>query len=35
MEIVLPPLRERIEDKIPLAHYLLQKIENTDVTKLF
>jgi transcriptional regulator with PAS, ATPase and Fis domain len=34
MEIVLPPLRERI-DKIPLAHYLLQKIENTDVTKLF
>jgi DNA-binding NtrC family response regulator len=26
MEIVLPPLRERNEDKIPLAHYLLQKI---------
>lgn len=26
MEIVLPPLRERIEDKIPLAHYLLQKM---------
>ncbi|QIH40193.1 sigma-54-dependent Fis family transcriptional regulator [Flavobacterium sp. Sr18] len=26
MEIVLPPLRERDEDKIPLAHYLLQKM---------
>ena len=26
MEIVLPPLRERIEDKIPLAKYLLQKM---------
>jgi DNA-binding NtrC family response regulator len=26
MEIVLPPLRERIEDKIPLAQYLLQKM---------
>ncbi|REG98104.1 sigma-54-dependent transcriptional regulator [Flavobacterium aquicola] len=26
MEIVLPPLRERIEDKIPLAEYLLQKM---------
>lgn len=26
MEIVLPPLRERNEDKIPLAHYLLQKM---------
>ncbi|KAF2333262.1 sigma-54-dependent transcriptional regulator [Flavobacterium daemonense] len=26
MEIVLPPLRERIEDKIPLAEYLLEKI---------
>jgi DNA-binding NtrC family response regulator len=26
MEIVLPPLRERNEDKIPLAHYLLEKI---------
>ena len=26
MEIVLPPLRERIEDKIPLANYLLQKM---------
>ena len=26
MEIVLPPLRERNEDKIPLSHYLLQKM---------
>ncbi|MFV5686582.1 sigma-54-dependent transcriptional regulator [Flavobacterium sp. GB2R13] len=26
MEIILPPLRERNEDKIPLAHYLLQKM---------
>ena len=26
MEIVLPPLRERNEDKISLAHYLLQKM---------
>lgn len=26
MEIVLPSLRERNEDKIPLAHYLLQKM---------
>jgi DNA-binding NtrC family response regulator len=26
MEIVLPPLRERNDDKIPLAYYLLQKI---------
>lgn len=26
MEIVLPPLRERNEDKIPLAYYLLQKM---------
>jgi DNA-binding NtrC family response regulator len=26
MEIVLPPLRERNDDKIPLAHYLLQKM---------
>lgn len=26
MEIMLPPLRERDEDKIPLAHYLLQKM---------
>ena len=26
MEIVLPPLRERDEDKIPLAYYLLQKM---------
>ncbi|MFE3872098.1 sigma-54-dependent transcriptional regulator [Flavobacterium sp. ZS1P70] len=26
MEIVLPPLRERDEDKIPLAHYLLRKM---------
>jgi DNA-binding NtrC family response regulator len=26
MEIVLPPLRERDEDKIPLAHYLLLKM---------
>ena len=26
MEIVLPPLRERNEDKIPLTHYLLQKM---------
>ena len=26
MEIVLPPLRERDEDKIHLAHYLLQKM---------
>jgi DNA-binding NtrC family response regulator len=26
MEIVLPPLRERNEDKIPLAQYLLQKM---------
>jgi len=26
MEIILPPLRERIEDKIPLAEYLLGKI---------
>src|SRR6476660_2267647 len=28
MEIVLPPLRERHEDKIPLAHYLLQKMND-------
>lgn len=28
MEIVLPSLRERNEDKIPLAQYLLQKIMN-------
>jgi DNA-binding NtrC family response regulator len=28
MEIVLPPLRERNEDKIPLAHYLLQKMND-------
>jgi DNA-binding NtrC family response regulator len=26
MEIILPPLRERNEDKIPLSHYLLQKM---------
>ncbi|MDR6845657.1 sigma-54 dependent transcriptional regulator [Flavobacterium granuli] len=26
MEIVLPPLRERNEDKIPLSHYLLEKM---------
>ena len=26
MEIVLPPLREQDEDKVPLAHYLLQKM---------
>jgi DNA-binding NtrC family response regulator len=26
MEIVLPPLRDRNEDKIPLANYLLQKM---------
>lgn len=26
MEIILPPLRERDEDKIPLANYLLQKM---------
>lgn len=26
MEIILPPLRERIEDKIPLAQFLLQKM---------
>ena len=26
MEIMLPPLRERDEDKIPLANYLLQKM---------
>jgi DNA-binding NtrC family response regulator len=26
MEIVLPPLRERNEDKVPLADYLLQKM---------
>nr|WP_315200335.1 sigma-54 dependent transcriptional regulator [uncultured Flavobacterium sp.] len=26
MEIILPPLRERNEDKIPLAQYLLQKM---------
>ena len=26
MEIVLPALRERIEDKIPLAHFLLEKM---------
>jgi DNA-binding NtrC family response regulator len=26
MEIVLPPLRERNDDKIPLAYYLLQKM---------
>ncbi|PKB18748.1 sigma-54 dependent transcriptional regulator [Flavobacterium sp. 5] len=26
MEIVLPPLRERILDKVPLAEYLLQKM---------
>lgn len=26
MEITLPPLREREEDKIPLAHYLLNKM---------
>ena len=26
MEIILPPLRERDEDKIPLAEYLLQKM---------
>ncbi|MBF4473355.1 sigma-54-dependent transcriptional regulator [Flavobacterium sp. HJJ] len=26
MEIVLPPLRERNEDKVPLAEYLLQKM---------
>jgi DNA-binding NtrC family response regulator len=26
MEIILPPLRERNEDKIPLAEYLLEKI---------
>jgi DNA-binding NtrC family response regulator len=26
MEIILPPLRERNEDKIPLAEYLLQKM---------
>ncbi|HKO78105.1 MAG TPA: helix-turn-helix domain-containing protein, partial [Flavobacterium sp.] len=26
MEILLPPLRERNEDKIPLSHYLLQKM---------
>lgn len=28
MEIILPPLRERDEDKIPLAEYLLQKMIN-------
>jgi DNA-binding NtrC family response regulator len=26
MEIILPPLRERLEDKIPLAQFLLQKM---------
>lgn len=26
MEIVLPPLRERNEDKVPLAEYLLEKM---------
>lgn len=26
MEIMLPPLRERIEDKLPLAQFLLQKM---------
>ena len=26
MEIILPPLRERNEDKIPLAQFLLQKM---------
>ena len=31
MEIILPPLRDRKEDKIPLAHFLLQKmIEKYD-----
>lgn len=28
MEIILPPLRERNEDKIPLAYYLLEKMVN-------
>jgi len=28
MEIVLPPLRERKEDKIPLAEYLLEKMRD-------
>jgi DNA-binding NtrC family response regulator len=28
MEIVLPPLRQRIEDKIPLAKFLLQKLSD-------
>ena len=28
MEIVLPPLRERNEDKIPLAEYLLEKMRD-------
>ncbi|HEU4788902.1 MAG TPA: sigma-54 dependent transcriptional regulator [Flavobacterium sp.] len=36
MEIVLPPLRERNEDKIPLSHYLLQKMmakyERNEIT---
>ncbi|NHN27041.1 sigma-54-dependent Fis family transcriptional regulator [Flavobacterium jejuense] len=27
MEIVLPPLRERFSDKIPLAHFLLDKMK--------
>lgn len=26
MQIVLPPLRERLEDKIPMAHFLLEKL---------
>lgn len=36
MEITLPPLRERVEDKIPLAQFLLDKMiskyERTSVT---
>lgn len=36
MEIILPPLRERIEDKLPLAEYLLQKMmdkyERNEIT---
>lgn len=28
MEIILPPLRQRIEDKIPLAKFLLQKLSD-------
>lgn len=35
MEIILPPLRERKEDKIPLAQFLLEKlIEKYDRTEI-